>query len=137
MTYEVKKRNNRIRVGHLYDMSIEYIETFFREGMRPKKKDPRYFWIPSQLKDSYGNMFIHIPYIPGVTLNVAPSNPLPPPPIIYNKYYLSSEAITYPGSALVVDEIKSGSRVIYYRTWFNGEERILTENQLLYAQEIK
>lgn len=42
---------------------------------------------------------------------------------------------TKPGPIFVVDEIKTGTRLKFYKVWINGQERYLTENQLKYVKE--
>lgn len=139
MTYETKIHNKKILVGHLYDISEEYLSTFFQEGIRLRKNMPRFFLVPGRLLEStvWPSFFISSSSNINVT-KIAMVNTVPPVPAPnLNKYYLDIAIKTLPGYALVVDEIRTGSKVVYYKTWLNGEERVFTKNQLLYAEEIK
>jgi hypothetical protein len=157
MTDEHKSEvvTQKIKIGHLFDVTLPFLEKFFQEMVRSKRKDPRVFAVPSECRKHFDwqtvvtNVQLVPTFVPTTfqaVVTVSPSSaPLATQKDTENGYkpktspthYICTPLPTQCGPALIVDEIKTGTRMKYYRVWLNGEDRYFTETQLKYAMEVK
>lgn len=121
-------QNKKIYVGHLYDLDEAFMTHFFAELNRAKRKDPKIWSVPA----NYFKQEQSLIYAFSEKLGRDDAGNK-----VEFKYALCDYRPTKAGLALIVDEIKTGSRMILYRAFMNGEDRYFTETQLKYTKEIR
>lgn len=130
----------KIEIGHLFDVTEEFLAKFFPELQRKKRRDPRIFAVPScvyhynQVDDSLAGAF---GFGIAATQSRFREDEDEKKPKAVATCSIGNPLGTKAGPGLIVDEVKTGTRLKFYRVWVNGEERYFTEYQLKYAMEVK
>lgn len=133
---------SEIKIGHLFDVTLEFLEKFFTEAIREKRKDPRQFLVPADIHKSFDWSQLALPLSniqsvqPAIPYYSGPISEETIKPRAHSSHFIGNPRPTKPGAALIVDKIKTGTRVVYYRVWINGEDRYFTETQLKYVLKI-